>query len=319
MEAWIFFVLDCFPYFLATLAAVFTVEIIKASARWCCSSSGSRQTPQPINLGDYPAFKKREADTVDDAEKPLTFEEQLATLERERDSKIIFLVPSKAGGVLDRLVSPGDSSGLTLSMAEDFVRTLRKIPFDTTLDIVLNTSGASCVAMEVIINAILNHEGQVRIHVPFRATSAGTLISLAADRVYADRNSFFGPADSQRWGISVPALARYIPDGDGFMGLYNFLRDMCQQDEARTQVVLMKIYAYHREQKDQIWDDAELDRLKALTTGRLPHDAPLFTGMNAVDFPNFVPEIEDEIHDIYEAYLENKTPKSSGGLFGGLL
>lgn len=344
MDRFFVYVIENFvPIFIPLLTAVIVVECVKVAFTSCRGQNSKQETcngsddffkgmwkampptgvsPFNSNRRQNNAFGKQNVapsvngnddDDCDDEvkeKKELTFEERLKELEKKRNSKIIFLCnPKKGGDTLFRNLFPGsDIKTITMADAEEFVTTLRKLPAtDYDVDIIVNCRGGSFAATEVIINAIVNHRGTVNVHVVFQASSAATLIALAADNVYVGNSAFFGPVDSQIHGISIPNLAKYIAP-DSFWGLGNYIRDYCEKDMQQTNRLIRKIGG---------GDVQDTEAALVLANGSILHDQPLFY-KDMQQFVDFTEGVETEVYDIYEAYMNRDQPSRSG-MFGGLI
>src|SRR5205807_2119835 len=69
------------------------------------------------------------------------------------------------------------------------------------LDLILHTPGGDLSSALQIAWALASYPGLVTVFVPYWAYSAGTLISLAANKIVMDKNAVLGPIDAQ---ITVP-------------------------------------------------------------------------------------------------------------------
>lgn len=259
---------------------------------------------------DFPTPSNTNAPSVP---RPATFEEQLAALEASRGTRIVFLTTKeKSAGLLSFTSSPG----ICMADARNFVNTLRSFPSDQNIDLIVDTPGGTFAPTEVIINAMLNHKGVISVYVPFRATSAGTLISFAGDRVYLGQNAFLGPVETTWNGWSLPSIARNLPTDGMFLPLWNVFRGACERDAARTANLIRRIGENIEDFETGL--QFENTFLNATT---FDHDQPLF-----YQDVEFVCNIRDhsefpaEIYDIFDKYQtrENKSA-GGGGLFRGLL
>lgn len=256
-----------------------------------------------------PSFKNDSSEST--APKVLTFAEQVSALEEARGTRIIFLVTKeKSPGIIPFSVS----SGITMADARTFVNTLRTVPRDQTIDLIIDTPGGEFAATEVIVNAMLTHKGIINVFAPFRATSAGTLISFAGDRVYLGQNAFLGPVDSTWNGWSLPSIARNLPTDGTFSMVWNYLREVCSRDATRTSNLIGRI-------GDNIEDfnpGSDFDNT-FLNATKYDHDQPLF--YNDVSFVGNIrdsSEFPAEIYEIFEKYQNQNTKTGGGGLLGGL-
>ncbi len=118
----------------------------------------------------------------------------IARLEKKRGTKVISLVHSDSGSpILDmlfgRFISTVDS--------QEIIKTLRKIPDDKPVDILLHTPGGMVLAAHQIAEALLKHKGEVNIHIPYYAMSGGTYLALAATNIYMPKTANLGPINPQ--------------------------------------------------------------------------------------------------------------------------
>jgi hypothetical protein len=233
-----------------------------------------------------------------------TFEDNVKNLEETRNSRLVFITTKESNGLLSK------GGELTMSDARNFVNTLRSIPEDKNIDIVVDTPGGYFCVTEVIVDALKSRKN-VNVFIPFRATSAGTLISLCGDKVFLGRNAFLGPVDSQWNGFSVAAIARHLPGEGMFSPLWNYMREVCQKDARRTNEILTKISSGRFSVEDERFQ-------KTFVNATVEHDKPLF--YDDVSFLGYIQNSNDfpqEIYDIFDQY-QKKTPVSSGGLLGSL-
>ncbi len=156
----------------------------------------------------------------------------------------------------------------------DFISIIRTIPSDESIDIFIHTKGGDLSAAEAIINAISQHNGIVRVIIPYYACSAGTLIAMAADEVVMDKYAFIGPVDPQYYGISVSSIAGFTSTSQpiSWVGeLANLAKSdaKCSMDRVKSLV----------EKVCQGRDKAEVDHiLEELVSGKYNHDQPIFFG-----------------------------------------
>ena len=74
------------------------------------------------------------------------------------------------------------------------------------LTLLLHTPGGSTNAAETIVAYLRSKFDYIEVIVPTYAMSAGTMISLAADRVVMGRQSQLGPIDPQLGGIAASSI-----------------------------------------------------------------------------------------------------------------
>lgn len=148
--------------------------------------------------------QKKESVVVD------KFGEALKKYQEENNSRVIFINHRDVKGPMG--LSMFDSTAtLSLKDATDVMTILKTHPEGTTLDLIMNTTGGSMTAAEIIINAFRNSKCKVRVYVPYYAMSAGTLIAITiADELYLGKNAFMGPVDPQfAFGFSAASIVRF--------------------------------------------------------------------------------------------------------------
>jgi phage anti-repressor protein len=80
---------------------------------------------------------------------------------------------------------------------------------NSTLVIILETGGGSARAVEKMVNIVRYHYEELYFVIPDYAMSAGTIFSMAGDKIYMDYSSSLGPIDPQVQndkGQWIPAL-----------------------------------------------------------------------------------------------------------------
>jgi len=139
----------------------------------------------------------------------------------------------------------GSGAQITRDDTIGLVELLHNVPLGSNIDFLLHTGGGDIDAAEKIVSmlrAAVGKEGRFRVVVPDFAKSAGTLISLAADKILMSDSSELGPIDPQ-------FLKR---DGDGnlrWLSVLNYLNAyqiICQQlrdnpDDLPAKIMLSKL------------------------------------------------------------------------------
>lgn len=74
---------------------------------------------------------------------------------------------------------------------------LKKTPQDKNVVLVIHSPGGELLAGMQIARMLKDWKGKVTVVVPYYAMSAGTLIALSADEIYANKGTTFGPVDPQ--------------------------------------------------------------------------------------------------------------------------
>ena len=131
----------------------------------------------------------------------------LKKLQNKRGTRAITLIHRQEfinllGIPLTRFVNIEDS--------EQLLRAIRLTPDDVPIDLVLHTPGGLVLASEQIARAIQNHPAEVSVFVPHFAMSGGTLIALAADKIYMDENAVLGPVDPQLGQYPATSIMKVV-------------------------------------------------------------------------------------------------------------
>lgn len=77
------------------------------------------------------------------------------------------------------------------------IRNLDYIDESQKIDIILHTTGGNNIETKLLIDALLRRSATIRVFIPFRAYSAGTLVALTANEIYMGQNAHLGPIESQ--------------------------------------------------------------------------------------------------------------------------
>lgn len=123
------------------------------------------------------------------------------TVEAERQTKVLSFVTS-------------DRAGMETQIAQDcidlFVDLLDKIGPTPKISLLLHTNGGQTSAAWRLVNLIRTFCDDLEVLIPLKALSAGTLISLGADRVVMTKQAALGPIDPS---LNHP-LSPVIPVGN---------------------------------------------------------------------------------------------------------
>lgn len=134
----------------------------------------------------------------------MPFHERVAlyeTIESSRDTKVITYVTS------DRL---GAETQIGADCIDIFVDILDAIGPTKKISLLLHTNGGNTAAAWRLVNLIKTFCDQFEVIVPYKAMSAGTLISLGADQIVMTKQAALGPIDPS---LHHP-LGPQIPNGN---------------------------------------------------------------------------------------------------------
>ncbi len=107
-------------------------------------------------------------------------------IERERDSSLLTYVTS------DRL---GMETEIAPDVIDPFVDLLDKIGPVKRISLILHTNGGQTLAAWRLINLLRMFCDELEVFIPSKALSAGTLISIGADRIVMTKQAVLGPID----------------------------------------------------------------------------------------------------------------------------
>jgi len=147
----------------------------------------------------------------------------IESLEKQRKSRVIAFIQG------DRETFPPGVPGFTLNLDTTtqllFVTGLRKLGKVDALDLFLYTRGGATEAVWPLVTLLRQYCKKLGVIVPYRAHSAGTLISLGADEIVMLPGSELSPIDpttgnqfnppdpnnaANRFGISVEDVTSYF-------------------------------------------------------------------------------------------------------------
>ncbi|GAA3445353.1 serine protease [Planomonospora venezuelensis] len=106
------------------------------------------------------------------------------------------------------------------------------------LDLILHSPGGSVEAVDRLVRYMRSKFKDVRVFVPLAAMSAGTMWSLAADRIVMGKHSQLGPTDPQ---VFLPSGLK--PAG-GLRQEFNKVVEECRNDPARLSAWLPILQQY---------------------------------------------------------------------------
>lgn len=146
-------------------------------------------------------------------------------VERERTSKVIALFT-------------GDRTGMETVIAQDvinlFVNLLDQIGPTQKISFMLHTNGGDTAAAWRLVNLLRTFCDDLEVIIPLKALSAGTLMSLGADRLVMTKQAVLGPIDPSvnhplspgiagnplaRVPVSVEAVRGYLDEARNELGI----------------------------------------------------------------------------------------------------
>jgi len=126
--------------------------------------------------------------------KEISLKNAVENYEKAHNAKVLFLVHRKKQvGFFGVPVY----EYLEVSDAHKLLAELKKTSQDKNIVLVIHSPGGELLAGMQIAKMLKNWKGKVSVVVPYYAMSAGTLIALSADEIYANEATTFGPIDPQ--------------------------------------------------------------------------------------------------------------------------
>lgn len=135
-----------------------------------------------------------------------SLDKSLRDIEQLRGDRNVILYGS---AFLQKPSVPSEMTMITHEDVNGLMSAVRGLDCAKGLTLVLHTPGGVTTAAETIVKYLRSKFDDIEVIVPFMAMSAGTMISLASDRVVMGRQSQLGPIDPQlqSGGRSISAQA----------------------------------------------------------------------------------------------------------------
>lgn len=163
---------------------------------------------------------------------------------------------------------------INIEDSEQILRAIRLTPGDVPIDLILHTPGGLVLAAEQIAHAIRKHKAPVAVFVPHYAMSGGTLLALAATKVFMDENAVLGPVDPQLGRYPAASILAAVQQkgrerlDDETLIMADLAEKAIDQMRAFVEEIL----------KDKFEPEKAAALADALTEGRWTHDFPLLAG-----------------------------------------
>jgi ClpP class serine protease len=226
----------------------------------------------------------------------------LATLEAKTKMKFITLIHRQErvgifGIPVYRYIDIDDS--------EEVLRAIREVPKDVGIALVLHTPGGLVLAASQIALALKRHPGKKVVIIPHYAMSGGTLISLAADEIWMDRNAVLGPVDPQipfqQYGsLPAPSIVKLAKmKGDKAEDMTLIMADVAEKAIVGVRDIVFYLL------KDKMGEEKAKELAEKLTAGLWTHDHPItFEEAKELGLP-----VKDEVPpEVYELMSLYKAP-----------
>lgn len=221
-------------------------------------------------------------------------------LEKETDHRIISIIQQPGPSTLLSLLS-GRHIGIRES--QKILKAIRETPSDKPIDLVLHTPGGLSIASQQIVRALLNHEAEINAYVPHHAVSAGTLLALAADNIYLDKNAILGRVDPQIFGFPAASVEQVTEEkspneiDDKTLMLADVSRKALRQAKDFAQNILEE-KGYSSENKEKI--------IHQLLSGDYTHDHPVSYAEAEKMALKVKPELPDKVYRLVEISADTR-------------
>ena len=231
------------------------------------------------------------------------FEKQVEEYEKEHNSRLVFVnhgrQKNSAYGIDFNFLGTNDT--ICKKDAQSILDILREIPDSTDIDLILHTTGGSMAAAEVMVKALLAHDGRVRVHIPYYAESAGTMLALTGHEIHIGKGGWLTQVDPQLGYFSAASLLEYTTDGERtwFSDLASLSKVGAQKAMDRASE-LMNYISARRDRDDQA---KHLNQL--LVQGLSNHDKPLTEDL-LDGIPGLSYGVSDEIMKLYNAHCDRR-------------
>ncbi|MDE0118063.1 MAG: hypothetical protein OXT07_15775 [bacterium] len=140
-------------------------------------------------LSEFESLKNRHGEWLDEG-----ITESLSSIGRLRNNRMVLLYGSS---FLQRPPTPWGVEQIISEDINGFMSCIYGMDFDVGLTLLLHTPGGSPNAAETIVKYLRSKFNDLEVIIPAFAMSAGTMISLSADRIIMGRQSQMGPIDPQ--------------------------------------------------------------------------------------------------------------------------
>ncbi len=108
------------------------------------------------------------------------------SIERDRKTKVLSFITSDRAGMETRIAQ---------DCVDPFVDLLEEIGPTHRISLILHTNGGETLVAWRLVNLIRMFCEEFEVLIPLKALSAGTLISIGADRVVMTKQAAMGPID----------------------------------------------------------------------------------------------------------------------------
>ena len=176
-------------------------------------------------------------------------------------------------------------------------------------NIILETCGGNIDSNDHILNHIISYNLKLNIFVFKNAQSAGTLIALAANKLYMTWTSFLGPTDPQITIddilYSVKALCDLCENKDKNYVSDKYLLTYYDTKKLHTENIETLNKILNNKFKKNISYDNKTEFIKKISEGDISHHVPFnYKYLNKyININSHIPNKIINIYNLYEKYL----------------
>ena len=200
---------------------------------------------------------------------------------------------------------------ITIEDSEAVLRAIRSTPPDVPIAMIIHTPGGLVLAASQIARALKRHPAKKIVIVPHYAMSGGTLIALAADEIWMDKNAVLGPLDPQLVlgdkSIPAPSIIKVVKmkGVDKVSDETLMLADIAEKALNQMKSLVVELL------EDKLGREKAEEVAEKLVSGYYTHDYPITVdelrklGLNVKD------ELPEEIYELMELYPQEPPMRPS--------
>ena len=200
---------------------------------------------------------------------------------------------------------------ITIEDSEAVLRAIRSTPPDTPIAMIIHTPGGLVIAASQIARALKKHPAKKIVIVPHYAMSGGTLIALAADEIWMDKNAVLGPLDPQIMvgdrALPAPSILKAvkIKGLDKVSDETLILADIAEKAINQMKALVKELI------EDKVGPSRAEEIAEKLVSGYYTHDYPITVdelrkmGLNVKD------ELPEEVYELMELYPQEPPMRPS--------
>ncbi|NPA96772.1 MAG: hypothetical protein GXO32_04135 [Crenarchaeota archaeon] len=200
---------------------------------------------------------------------------------------------------------------ITIEDSEAVLRAIRSTPPDTPIAMIIHTPGGLVIAASQIARALKKHPAKKIVIVPHYAMSGGTLIALAADEIWMDKNAVLGPLDPQimvgEKALPAPSILKAVrlKGFDKVSDETLILADIAEKALNQMKALVQELI------EDKVGRERAMQIAEKLVSGYYTHDYPITVeelrkmGLNVKD------ELPEEVYELMELYPQEPPMRPS--------